>query len=187
MLMQKLYCYVDETGQDTKGTLFVVTLIMTGDARDQVRASLQRIEATSGKHKKWKKTVPAKRVAYLKGVLGLRALKGKLLFAHYQQTTNYPALIMDTIAKGIRTTVRGAYTATVLIDALGKHQRKAIGAQLRKRQIHLEKVRGLTDKNDEFIRLADALAGFVRDALERDPVMEPIFNKASRDGVIIQL
>lgn len=185
--MQKLYCYVDESGQDTKGTLFVVALVVAGEAREQVRALLQQIEENSGKHKKWKKTIPAKKIAYLERVLGLPALKGKLLYAHYQQTTNYSDLIMDTIAKGIHTTVRGAYTATVLIDALGKHQRKTVGAQLRKRHIHLEKVRGLTDENDEFIRLADTLAGFVRDAIEHDSIMEPIFRKALHESMIIQL
>ena len=27
--MQKLYCYVDETGQNTEGDLFVVSIVLT--------------------------------------------------------------------------------------------------------------------------------------------------------------
>lgn len=57
--MQKLYCYVDESGQDTRGALFVVALVITGEAREQVRTALQQIEERTGKHKKWKKTIPS--------------------------------------------------------------------------------------------------------------------------------
>ena len=28
MAIKKLYCYVDETGQDTKGALFLVTVVV---------------------------------------------------------------------------------------------------------------------------------------------------------------
>lgn len=31
---QKIYCYVDETGQDTEGDLFLVALVVTGQERD---------------------------------------------------------------------------------------------------------------------------------------------------------
>ena len=40
---------------------------------------------------------------------------------------------------------------------------------MRKKGIRTEKVRGLKDERDEFIRLADAIAGFVRDAQEGSP------------------
>jgi hypothetical protein len=32
--MEKLYAYVDETGQDTKGTLFLLAVVVVGDERD---------------------------------------------------------------------------------------------------------------------------------------------------------
>jgi hypothetical protein len=41
---QKLYCYVDETGQDTKGDLFLVALVITGSERDEVLREAERIE-----------------------------------------------------------------------------------------------------------------------------------------------
>jgi hypothetical protein len=40
----KLYCYVDETGQDTGGRLFIVAVILTSDQRDELRSILQRAE-----------------------------------------------------------------------------------------------------------------------------------------------
>ena len=32
--MEKLYAYVDETGQDTQGTLFLLAVVVVGDERD---------------------------------------------------------------------------------------------------------------------------------------------------------
>ena len=52
---EKLYCYVDETGQDTMGRLFLVVLVLTAGQRDQLAADAERIEAQSLKGTaKWK-------------------------------------------------------------------------------------------------------------------------------------
>ena len=37
---QKLYAYVDESGQDTLGELFLVSVVVTGEARDKPRHNL---------------------------------------------------------------------------------------------------------------------------------------------------
>jgi len=41
---QKLYCYVDETGQDTKGELFIVSVVVVGWDRDALAEQLEMIE-----------------------------------------------------------------------------------------------------------------------------------------------
>lgn len=73
---------------------------------------------------------------------------------------------------------------SVFIDALGRAQRKVVGAALRSRGIRVEKVRGLRDEADEFIRVADALAGFVRDALEGQEPWKGLYEQALRRGVL---
>ena len=40
---KKLYCYVDETGQDTEGDIFIVTVVVP-ENRDGVLEYLGRIE-----------------------------------------------------------------------------------------------------------------------------------------------
>jgi hypothetical protein len=51
---QKLYAYVDESGQDTFGELFVVATVLTADNHARVRQSLERLERASGKGlRKW--------------------------------------------------------------------------------------------------------------------------------------
>ncbi len=50
----KLYCYVDETGQDTKGKLFIVVAVIVGEEKNEVEKYLESIEEQSGKGKrKW--------------------------------------------------------------------------------------------------------------------------------------
>ena len=47
--MSKLYCYVDETGQDTEGRFFLVSVVVTGVERDEMRTWLETVEKESGK------------------------------------------------------------------------------------------------------------------------------------------
>ena len=48
--MQKLYCYVDETGQDTGGAFFlVVVIIAEKDSALLLEKQLEQIEKESGK------------------------------------------------------------------------------------------------------------------------------------------
>lgn len=62
-------------------------------------------------------------------------------------------------------------TATVFVDGLVYAERRRFAAGLRKLNVVVHKVQGRRDESDEFIRLADAIAGFVRDALEGDPAI----------------
>ena len=56
---QKLYCYVDETGQHTDGQLFFVAVVIVGRERDDLRRQLTMIEESSAKHlKKWVRSRP---------------------------------------------------------------------------------------------------------------------------------
>ena len=51
---QKLYAYVDESGQDTEGRFFVVSVVLFGTDRDTVLARLEALEARTGKGRvKW--------------------------------------------------------------------------------------------------------------------------------------
>ena len=45
---QKLYCYVDETGQDTEGRLFLVSVVITEQEREEFARELEQIESEPG-------------------------------------------------------------------------------------------------------------------------------------------
>src|SRR3954465_8051576 len=79
---QKLYAYVDESGQDTLGELFLVAVVVTGEAREGLRKKLRTIERVSGKQaKKWRKARLTERVAYLQSVFQLSELIGCIYYA----------------------------------------------------------------------------------------------------------
>lgn len=58
------------------------------------------------------------------------------------------------------------------------------GASLRRLGIRTRKVRGVRDEGDCFVRLADAMAGFIRDAREGKPYTDILFPKAKERGFI---
>lgn len=186
--MQKLYCYVDESGQDTKGVLFLVALVIVAKERDDLRKLLRQIEKRSGKIKrKWKHTTIRQRLSYLQKIINERRFHGKLFFQEFTHTTDYLNCTITAIAAGISHSAPQHYKAVILIDGLGKEERKIVGASLRARRIHTEKVRGVRDETDEFIRLADALAGFIRDAQEGQVYAQQLYRKILSEGIVIKL
>lgn len=186
--MHKLYCYVDETGQDTKGTLFLVALVIVAKERDDLRKLLRQIEKRSGKIKrKWKHTTISQRLAYLQEIINERKLHGKLFFQEFTNTIDYLNCTIAAIAAGVSHSAPQQYKVVILIDGLGKEARKIVGTRLRARHIHTEKVRGVRDETDEFIRLADAIAGFMRDAHEGQAYAQRLYIRILSEGVVIQL
>ena len=119
---QKLYAYVDESGQDTLGALFVVATVLTADNQERVRQALERLERASGKGlRKWVKATPRQRLAYMTPVLQLPALHGRLFAAHFTDTTTYVPCILTAITRAVITGAAGQPArATILIDGLQK-------------------------------------------------------------------
>jgi hypothetical protein len=183
---QKIYGYVDESGQDTLGEIFFVSVVIAGAERDLLRKHLQDAELSSGKReKKWTRSTPLQRESYLRAVLGLPEFRGRLYYSHYQNTKTYLDLTIFSAAKALNDFVHHkSYSAIVTVDGLGKSERHRFAAGLRKLNVSIHKVRGAKDESDEFIRLADALAGFARDGLSKDDKLQKLFQKAKNTEAI---
>ncbi len=82
----------------------------------------------------------------------------------------------------------GRFTTLVYVDGLKKTKRLHYGSELRKLGISTRKVQGVTkDENNALVRLADAIAGFVMDALtQRDNATQVLFKRMSGNGVLKQ-
>src|SRR3989344_1314461 len=90
---QKLYCYVDETGQDTKGELFLVSIVITEDDYEALEKLLDEIERKSQKRKdKWSGSSIKRRLAYLELIINNRQFRDKISYAHYHSTKEYQEL-----------------------------------------------------------------------------------------------
>jgi hypothetical protein len=180
--MQKLFCYVDETGQDTRGELFIVAVVATGQERDQLRRTCEAIERDSRKgRRKWVKTTYSRRLAYIQKVLEKPIFRGKLNFAVYRDTQDYSSLTVQVIIRALHITSETDYGATILIDGLPRSMEQVVGLQLRRSGIHAKKVRGLKDESDALIRLADAICGLVRGAIEGQPAMRTLLDSNFHD------
>lgn len=165
-----------------------MAVVITTEEREQAQAVLEQIEQVTGKGtRKWQRTAFAQRLAYLRAVLGTLLFHGTIFFASYARTHAYRDLTVDATAKAIRHKAKdmeGGYETTVLVDGLDRKQERHMGTGLRRARLKIKKVKGVRDESDPLIRLADAIAGFVRDALEGQDYVQALYQDAITNGII---
>jgi hypothetical protein len=186
---QKLYAYVDETGQDTEGHFFLVSVLVVGKTRDRLADKLREIEKVSRKRNaKWHKARPEYRMAYLEAVAGLRELKGRLFFEAFSDPRKYVELSSFTAAKAILRRAGEDYKVSVFVDGFSARERELFSRGLRELRIKTRKIRSVKkEENDEFIRLVDAVCGAVRDALEGQAWAGDMVEKLKGKKILMEL
>ena len=186
--MQKLYCYVDESGQDAKSEVFVVVAVVSDKEQDKLRNQLLEIEylAKMGK-RKWHKSRPERRFKYLQLALQKEIGKGEVYFGHYKKPLPYFLPILETIEKAITSKAKKDYRATVYIDGIDKKKAAELTNALRVRSIKLGLVRSRRDESGPLIRLADMWAGCIRGALLRRKDEKEFFEKAKRKQYLVNV
>lgn len=190
--MQKLYAYIDESGQDTAGRIFIVAavVITNSDAKNDLFRLCEALEQLSGKgNAKWKKAKSGRRLEYLRRVFTEKRFHGRLRYAVFSNSSEYDLATIKGIAKVIQWEQPPDTTNIILVDGLSKTKRQEYAQELRKLGIRIYKIRGVAkDENDALIRLADALAGFIRDVLdEKSPDGREMFERARSSGVLVEV
>jgi hypothetical protein len=187
-IMQKLYAYVDESGQETGGAIFLVSVVIIGKERDDLADWLIDVEKTTKKGvRKWMKADDTKRTAYMQAVLSTSLFRGKLLYGVHRNTREYVQATVETTAAAIVATAQDEYKATVVVDGLRGVERQRFAVALRQRGIRTEKVRGAEEQRDPLVRLADALCGFLRDADGGREAYQKLRDRAIAEGIITQV
>jgi hypothetical protein len=184
---QNIFCYVDETGQDTLGRLFVVSVLIVTTDRDALIAELEKIERLSGKgNAKWIHTRSGTRVAYIEAMLSNKKFNDILFFSVYTNVKSYMALTILSTAKAVLATAKPTSVSTVYVDGLPKAHVRKFGSDLRKLNIQTRKVLGIRrEESNALLRLADACCGFVRLALfEREESFMGLFRMARAAGYL---
>lgn len=186
---QKLYCYVDETGQDTQGKLFIVSVVITKEDRAEIYDLLEKIEKESGKKKtKWIQTKKEFKIAYLKHILNSKQLKHKIYFSLSEDTRAYKEATLITIASAITSAKdQDNYKASIFIDGLNKSEVPKVGASLRKIGIHTEKIRGIKDDRDAIIRLADTISGLIREQIEKVDYVQKLYKLGIENKTLVEV
>ena len=77
-------------------------------------------------------------------------------------------------ARAILEKGKGNFTVTVIVDGLRESEVWHFGHILRSLHVPVRKIRGMKDESNSLIRLADALAGFIRDFLEEQPYAQKL-------------
>jgi hypothetical protein len=159
----KLYCYVDESGQDTKGHLFIVVAILAVRPTE-LAEKLEAAESLSGKGRvKWHRSRHG-RNAYIKAAFSTNIH----LRIYYQKFTGSELATVQATANAIDAYCRSenvkAYKATVVIDGLHRSLQHRTGKLLRNLGIRTKSVRGERDETNPMIRLADVVAGIIRES-----------------------
>lgn len=187
--MQKLYCYVDETGQDTRGSFFLVSTLVLGTERDELGDILEAIEQQSSKGKvKWMKSRDKARQVYIEAILAERACQGRLAYAVYRNSTDYLRHTAATTQRAIaRQVIEPDYKATIVVDGLEGKQEQNFRNLIREYGVRFKTVRGVKDEANAFVRLADMLSGFVRAGLHDHEIYAPLLRQALEKQHILQL
>jgi hypothetical protein len=189
--MQKLYAYVDENGQETQGRIFIVSVVVAETEQDTLQTFCELLEKETGKGKfKWGKAEAKRRLEYLRRAFADKRFRGKLCYSVFRSTRDYDAATIMGIERAIhRTKPPEKFGAFVYVDGLSKTKRQDYAQALRKAGIPIKKVQGVQkDENNALTRLADALAGFVRDALDNEPgEIRKLFEDATRRGVLLEV
>jgi hypothetical protein len=191
-MSEKIYCYVDETGQDSEGGIFIVSVIIP-EKRDDTLSYIRQIEIKSGKGKfKWGRAEKTKRLRFMSEILSQKKFPLKLFYSIYNESKDYKISTILTIAKSIVTQDNNdKNTFIILVDGLNKTDQRFYNYQLRRLNKSSIKVKGVAkDENDALIRLADSLCGFIRDVYEKndnDIQLKELFDNAIKQDKITEV
>lgn len=172
------------------GKFFIVAVVVSGEDRDALASKLEKIERASGKGKaKWMKVRRRQRLPYIQGVLSLAELKNALYFSFYKGAKSYMALTVLSTAKAILLAAPAPSQAIIYVDGLPRPRLRWFGTELRHLSVHSSKVIGVRrEEASALMRLADALAGFVRASLlGQDEEMAALFHQAEKGGYIKEI
>lgn len=183
--MLKLYCYVDESGQDTEGRLFIVGVVITTQERDELAALCEQIEREVGKQNKWSRTKDTINLAYMQQILALLPSSMWLRYVIFNHITDYLTATVESIAQALASIDDLAnIQVTVLYDGLPPSLEKRVGSQLRTYGVIVRKVRGIREEHDPLARLVDAICGLVRDANIGKSAAAQLLNNAEKIGAL---
>jgi hypothetical protein len=190
--MRKLYCYVDESGQDTfaqpnRRHIFVVGVVIANQNRDALSRACERYEQISGKGKfKWNSAERTRRLHYMHLILHDKRFRQVLRFSSFHHITkkDFDASTVKGIAwAALLSAPSPPFVIQVRVDGLAKKKRSEYRQGLKR----MGEVKGVPrEKSSPLTRLADALAGMVRDAdLGEDADAKELLGGAVAEGLIV--
>lgn len=187
--MQKLYCYVDESGQDVTSKFFiVVAVVVSVEERLVLQDKLVILEdaARTGR-RKWNNLQHHRRLEYLTRLLNQNTGAKKVFFARYKKPIPYFFPVIEILEKSIKQAGGNNVTARVYVDGINQTVATALTNALRSKGVSLNMVKGRRDESEPLIRLADMWAGCIRSTLLQKTDAQEIFTRAQKENYLIEL
>ena len=187
----KRFYFVDETGQDPLSRVFIVAVsVMPRDYREIENACLGYEKASGKDHLKWHKSKVVNRLRFMRLIVEDERFAGTLVYASTvkAKAPNFDQLTIDGIAQVIEQTRDEESSASeIYVDGLSPTKLEQFGKAMRVKGIRHARFHKATDHASTLIRLADALAGLARDAIEnKDSEAAKILQRGKRNGVVIE-
>lgn len=151
--------------------------MLTDNGQNELEAMLEKIETTTGKKTaKWVKTRDKTRQAYANALIE-QELPGMIYAKKYTTTSKGGFDELEVLATAQAVNVyreehkisEDNYKVTVTVDGLSKAVAIRMGSDFRKLGVRTRRVIGKKDEASAIIRLADAIAGLMREAEEGRP------------------
>ncbi len=187
--LTRLHVFLDESGQDTLGRLFVVgAVVIHRDQQEELREQLEALERRSQKRRvKWSRARFDYREAYVRELVNLTRLSGCLFIARYTNTRRYNEATARVAVQSIQAKVEEAYRVRIVVDGLTAGEKRQFVRLVRDLSVRPDDVRGGREESDAFIRLADALCGLVRDVEDGQSWAIQALNRLQRRGLVVEL
>ena len=186
---QKIYCYVDETGQDVGSPFFVVVAVISSGDQNQLREILEDIEKETKIFKrKWYRAGHEQRQGFLNSVIQKNGLFVTVFYQQYKKPVLYFSLWVEVIYNAIIKVAKwDEYIAKIFVDGIDRKKAAELTGSLRLRGLKLTLVQGRRDETDALIRLADRWAGCVRSGKEGDTDLKRILSIAEKSGMVTEI
>jgi hypothetical protein len=175
----KLYCYVDESGQDVRSDSFIVVSIVSSDDQEKLRTKLLEVEKNSGiGQRKWHKSRSPEREFFLASVVEKKVAAGSIYCGRYKKPLAFFSPLLETLSGAIQFAAPEDYRCVIYVDGIDDANAMQLTTELRSRGIKTAMVRTARDESEPMIRLADRWAGCIRASLEGDNENKNLLGRA---------
>jgi hypothetical protein len=183
---KRLYCYVDESGQDPALNVFIVVAVVSAAEQEAFREALMEIEQLAGVgHGKWHGSKPARRLRYIELALERDLGRDEVFFGTFQKPLPYFFPMMEVVEDAIKVKAgSSSYSAKVFVDGIDRKKAGELTNALRLRGISLGMIRGRRDESEPIIRLADMWAGCIRGATQGKAEERTLLRNAMKTNYI---
>lgn len=173
----KTYLYVDETGSLDGAFFMVVVLAIPAHQRETLEHLVAQLEMTSGRgNHKWTRTAVKYKMAWLALLEPVLAQLAPVYWREYRHGKDFVVWTAETV-----TDVAAGFDPGTLfyakLDGYNQAELEVVRKMMRGKGLSWKKLVGGRDQADPMLRMADALAGLLREVKEQDTRILAAFEK----------